>query len=86
MFADIRRFVELQHYPGDFELPRINDCDEPGMCHDWAGSQYIDNFSKGAGMTWDLIGGHTPDKHLHFDTFADDAWRAGAPPNPPPIW
>ena len=36
---------------GDFELPRITDCDDPGHCHDWAAGQYIDNFA-GASVNW----------------------------------
>jgi hypothetical protein len=36
VFELVREFVSL-HYAGDFELPKITDCDEPGACHAWAG-------------------------------------------------
>ena len=36
---------------GDFELPRVTDCDDAGHCHDWASGQYIDNFA-GATVNW----------------------------------
>ena len=70
--------------PGDFELPRVTDCDDPGRCHDWASGQYIDSFA-GASVNWDL-NRPGPQHDLHFDTFATDAWQAGVPPDPPATW
>jgi hypothetical protein len=66
MFELVREFVSL-HYAGDFELPKITDCDEPGECHKWAGSQYIDSFA-GVGTNWDYMGGAAAENHLHWDS------------------
>ncbi|EKX42613.1 hypothetical protein GUITHDRAFT_111297 [Guillardia theta CCMP2712] len=54
------------YYPGDFEMPRVTDCDVPGSCHDWANGAYIDGFAA-ATTNWDMMGQPTP----------DDAWKGG---------
>jgi hypothetical protein len=32
---------KLPFYPGDFEMPRVTDCNDPGHCHDWTNGQVI---------------------------------------------
>jgi hypothetical protein len=39
------RFQSLRGFPGDFNFPRVEGCDEPGACHDWASGQYIDSHA-----------------------------------------
>jgi len=63
------------YYPGDFEMPRVTDCDVPGSCHDWANGAYIDGFAA-ATTNWDMMGQPTPG-YLHWDSIADDAWKGG---------
>mmetsp|Transcript_26320 Transcript_26320/g.51295 ORF Transcript_26320/g.51295 Transcript_26320/m.51295 type:complete len:84 (+) Transcript_26320:33-284(+) len=77
MFADIRKLQDL-FYPGDMELPKAANCGTDGRClSSWAGGSYLDNWAK-VGTNWDMKGGEHAENHIHFDTFADDAWVAGS--------
>mmetsp|Transcript_3040 Transcript_3040/g.6959 ORF Transcript_3040/g.6959 Transcript_3040/m.6959 type:complete len:83 (+) Transcript_3040:49-297(+) len=78
MFADIRRLQALL-YPGDMDLPKVTDCDKAGECHHWSGNAYLDSWAR-VGTNWDMIGGEHAENHIHFDSFADDAWVANTPP------
>jgi len=84
MFAHIRQYKEMLHYIGDFDLPKTHA--DGG---NWAGSQNggLDNWAK-VTTDWDMIGGAKAENHIHFDSFAGDAWNAGEGPrdSPPAMW
>jgi len=81
---DNDRFQALRGYPGDFDFPRVEGCEEAGACHDWSSGQYIDTWAS-VGTNWDHLG-RGAENHMHFDSMATDTWKAGDAPDGAAFW